>query len=384
MKVLLLIQAASMDDISILLKAFPPDTEYVMLTGSKLDFPGVKFIRTSPHDSISLSSRLKCWVRYYIEVSKWLKSEGKKEKIDLVYGNSNPPINSFLGLKAKKVLKVPFVYMNWDIYPQIIDETYSNKLISFVCGFWHRMNNKNYPRIDRMLTIAPVMAESINSPLKHKIEIGVVPIACNVDMLKPIAKKDNYFVAENNLLDKFVVLYSGKLGFGHNISAILGAAKLLKEYTDIVFLFIGKGPRCTEVQKCIDDGSTNVRLLPLQPNNVFPYSMASGDVGIVSQEEKLAHLFLPSKTYSMMACGMPVIGLCSENDDLNRLLSESKAGIPVIHANSQNVAAAILKLYKDSSLRVQMAHKARKLIENEYSELAVSEKYRNEIQKIMR
>ena len=40
----------------------------------------------------------------------------------------------------------------------------------------------------------------------------------------------------------------------------------------------------------------------------------------LTQEERLAHLFLPSKTYSMMACGMPVIGLCSNKDDLKELL----------------------------------------------------------------
>lgn len=384
MKVLLLIQAASMDDISILLKSFPTDTEFIMLTGSEIEFPQVKIIKTTSHDSSSLLGRLRCWCKYYLEVSEWVKKEGKLEHFDLIYGNSNPPINSILGVKLKKMLHTPYIYMNWDIYPQIIEESYSNIVVKAICKLWHRINNINYPKIERMLTIAPIMADSINKPLNKKIEIGVVPIACDVETLKPIPKINNTFVKEQGLFGKFIALYSGKLGYGHNISAILGAAELLRDYKDIVFLFIGKGPRCAEVKNYIDSGGTNVKLLPLQPNNVFPYSMASGDIGLVSQEESLAHLFLPSKTFSMMACGMPVIGLCSEKDDLNHLITESGTGIPVIHADANKVADAVLQLYKDAELRRKMGEKARNLIKNEYSEEAVAKKYRDEIYRILR
>ena len=43
--------------------------------------------------------------------------------------------------------------MNWDIYPQIIEETYSNIVVKIVCKIWHKMNCYIYPKIDKVITI---------------------------------------------------------------------------------------------------------------------------------------------------------------------------------------------------------------------------------------
>ena len=380
MKILILAQSASNDDIEIITRSLPSQTEYVLLTGSNVTLEGLKIIKTTPHDSRSLVSRLKCWFGYRKDVLKWAKS-AKNEHFDVIYANSNPPINSFLGLKLKKKFDAPVVYMNWDLYPQIIEETYPNFVIRTVCSFWHRLNSKNYPKIDQVITIGSVMSESINKPLKKKIDIDIVPIASDPEFLKPVAKEDNIFIKENGLEGKFIVLYSGKLGYGHNISAIIGAAELLRDNKDIVFVFIGKGPRCEEVNKAIQKGAENVRMYPFQPEEMFKYSMACGDVGIVSQEEKLAHLFLPSKTYSMMSCGMPVIGMCSDHDDLRKLL-ESGSGIAVPNATPEKIAEAVVDLYNNKEKRTEMGAKARNIIESEYSEEAVALKYRAVFDKV--
>ena len=384
MRVLILAQSATLSDIRILIKSLPESTECTLLSGSNVIMRQVHLVKTESHNPKSLSSRLKCWLAYGNDVLRWARTEGKNEKFDLIYANSNPPINSFLGSQLRKKYKAPFIYMNWDIYPQIVEETYDNIFIKFICSLWHKWNNRTYPQIDQMLTIGRVMAESINHPLQKNKDIHIVPIACDTEFLKPIPKEENVFIRENFLEDKFIVLYSGKLGYGHNIAAILGAAKILEEYDKILFVFIGKGPRCAEVERDIKSGAANVRLFPYQPLDKFPFSMASGDIGIVSQEEKLAHLFLPSKAYSMMACGMPIIGMCSERDDLNSLIKENNAGIPITHATAEKVAEAVLELYKNKSLREKMGKNARKTIEEKYSENAVSEKYRNEFLRVLK
>jgi len=375
MKILMLAQGASQDDISMIVTSFPADTEYTLLTGSECNVPNGRIVKTTPHDSRSLVSRFKCWIGYARDVMKWAKS-AKSEHFDVIYANSNPPVNSFLGCKLKKKFNAPFVYMNWDLYPQIVEETYSNFLVKAVCRVWHFFNSKNYPKIDRMVTIGPVMAESINKPLSKKIDIDIIPIASDPERLKPIAKEDNLFIKQNGLYGKFIVLYSGKLGYGHNISAILGAAELLKDNKDIMFVFIGKGPKCEEVNKSIEQGAENVRMFPFQDEEMFKYSIACGDLGIISQEETLAHLFLPSKTYSAMSCAMPVIGMCSEHDDLRNLIDKNEIGISVPHATPEKIRDAVLKLYNSPDTCAEMGARARKVIESEYTYEIVSEKYK--------
>lgn len=381
MRVLVLMQAATQDDIDVIVSAFPPETEILLLTGSNVSIPNGEIIKTVSHNPASLVSRLRCWLAYYEDVKKWASTE--KNGFDLIYANSNPPINSLLGLKMKKKFGAPFVYMNWDIYPQIIEESYPNIIIKFICKFWHFANNVNYKKIDQMLTIGSVMADTINAPLKNKINIGIVPMYVDTEVMQPIPKEENRFIIDNGLQGKFIVLYSGKLGFGHNIGAILVAAEKLKAYKDILFLFIGKGPKCEEVNQAISAGFTNVKMMPFQPYEMVRFSMASGDIGIVSQEEKLAHLFLPSKTYSMLSCGLPVIGLCSERDDLKYLLESTESGIALSNASGDDVADAVLKLYKNENLRKTMSQKARMTIEDNYSQSAISKKYGHEFAKVI-
>ena len=382
MRILFISQAIAQNELDQIVSAFPENSEITFLTGSPVSHPDVEIVKTASHDPASLKSRLICWMKYGRDVRSWAKQHAG-EHFDLIYGISNPPINAHLEVWLKKRFGAPCIYMNWDLYPQIIEGTYHNPVVQLICRIWHLYNSACYPKIDQMITIGSVMAESINAPLKRKIDIKIVPIACNTDLMRPRVSNGNPFLAEQNLEGKFIVLYSGKLGFGHNICCFLQAAELLRDYPDIVFLFIGKGPRCAEVEEAIRLGAKNVRMLPYQPEDVVPYSMASGDVGIVSQEKKIAHLFLPSKTYTMMACGMPVVGLCTEHDDLKRLIEDSHAGFAITEHDPQKVAACIKKLYQDRELQRMLAQNARTYVVSHFSEPAVIEQYRKVFQSVI-
>ncbi len=266
--------------------------------------------------------------------------------------------------------------MNWDLYPQIIAETMSQPLVQGICRLWQRWNSRAYPQVDAMLTIGEVMAQSLAAPLKTDVPIRVIPVSVDTERLQPIAKADNPFCREHGLTDKFVVLYSGKMGMGHNIECLLAAAQLLREYTDIVFVFIGNGEKQVLVEAAVQGGAANVRLFPLQDETVFPYSIACGDVGVVSQEALLAHLFMPSKTYSLMACGEAIVGIGTANDDLYTLLKGSGFGIPVTEATPAAVADAILALYKDRDRLNAMKSEARRTAVERYSNRAAAEAYR--------
>ena len=118
--------------------------------------------------------------------------------------------------------------MNWDLYPQAIRTSIHNPIASIACNAWSAWNNKHYPCIDQIITIGNVMASSMNDELKNKVPVKVIPIGVDTKRLKPIEKKENKFCIENGITDKFVVLYSGKMGIGHNIEMILEAADKIK------------------------------------------------------------------------------------------------------------------------------------------------------------
>lgn len=359
--------------VDLLSQALGENVHIDIMTGS-----GVRgsVIQSPKHDARSFKSRLICWWKHYWFVKLWAY-QNKEKKYDLIFAVSNPPINSYIGLSLKKRFNAPFVYMNWDLYPQVIEETIHNSIVKYICNVWNGWNSKNYPKINRILTIGSVMADSMQRPLNRSVEITVLPIAVDTDYLKPISKDANPFVKQYNLKDKFVVLYSGKMGIGHNIELILEAAVKLQSISQIQFVFIGEGPKYSVVERFIEENQCqNILLLPLQSNEVFPYSMACGDVGIVTQETKMAHLFMPSKTYSMMACGQAIIGLGTDKDDLYHLIQENEIGISITKQDSTILAEEIKHLFYKTSDLVKYQQNARIVAKEQFSLKIIKEKYR--------
>lgn len=364
-KVLIVSQVIPQWYVDVLTHSLGESVDIDIITGSEIR--GKNVIASPPHNAQSFKSRIVCWIKHLVFIKKWMR-KNKDRHYDLIFAISNPPINSYIGLMLKRQYKAPFVYMNWDLYPQVIEYGIKNPVVKCVCGIWHKWNRRNYPKIDRMLTIGKIMAETMNKGVDRNIPITVLPISVDMNLLHPVCKENNPFSQKYDLTDKFVVLYSGKMGMGHNIEIILEASSLLADVEDIRFVFIGDGPKYTVVQQFISEHkSRNVLLLPLQPNEIFPYSMACGDIGIVSQEASMAHLFMPSKTYSMMACEEAIIGICSGHDDLHSLITDHDIGVSMTDTNAKTLASIIKQLYDNSNQLNQYKSNARKVVKQFYS-----------------
>lgn len=382
MKILVLNQNLGSGEAEQLSKIFEQDQVYLLTGSTPRAQDNITIYQTAPHDPRSLKSRFICWIKYRKDVRKFMK-QNKNLKFDLVYATSNPPINSFLGVWCKKKTKAKFVFMNWDIYPHVVEKSTGNPIVHFICKGWHFLNNCTFPKIDKIVTLGEVMAKSINKPLKKKQDIAVIPYPCDPDFMKPIPKDENRFIKEQGLEGKFVVQYSGKLGLGHNIPLLLDAAKELKDQKDILFLFVGKGPGCDFVQAAIDNGATNVKLLPHQPDDIFQMSMAAGDVGLVSQEDKMSELFMPSKTFNMMACGMPILAVCNKDNDLYNTVINNNAGVCPESLTAKDIASCVLDLYENKEKCLEMGKNARLAAENVYSKASVLQKFKELFRDVM-
>ena len=103
-------------------------------------------------------------------------------------------------------------------------------------------------------------------------------------------------------------MYSGNLGLAHSFDEFLEAARRLRERPDIVFLFVGDGPRKAEVQAARDsEGLTNIRLLDPVPREWLHASLSLADVHLISMRPEMNGIVVPGKLYGAMAAGRPVV-----------------------------------------------------------------------------
>jgi glycosyltransferase involved in cell wall biosynthesis len=137
---------------------------------------------------------------------------------------------------------------------------------------------------------------------------------------------------------------------------------------EFIFLFIGEGGKKAKLEKMvIDYGLTNVQFLPFQDHRMLPHSLSAADVAIVSLEEGINGLAMPSKLYTILASGTPVLAFCDPNSDIAEILDASHAGFVFRHDDIDRFVEKLNELKGDRLLLQKMKINARRYFEEHFT-----------------
>jgi colanic acid biosynthesis glycosyl transferase WcaI len=107
----------------------------------------------------------------------------------------------------------------------------------------------------------------------------------------------------------------------------------------------------------------------------LPEVLASADISIVSLRRGIGTESLPSKTFSILASGRPVIACVDENSETSNLIQMADAGICVPPENLPDLIRAILKLKGDEELRSRMGYNGRRWAQSRHSPDSAAEQF---------
>lgn len=301
------------------------------------------------YDRTSLFRRAFSWLRYTIFAFQKVicaKSD------DLIVFCSNPPLLSFVGAAALQLRPLNFVTIVHDIYPDTLTRFTKIKETFPLVLVWTAVNHFFYQNNISVQTLSPGMAktlanqfQSVRNPPKA---VQVVFPWADPNFIKPLEKTKNPLAKKLEQVGKTTVLYSGNLGISHDIDSMLQAALILREHKDINFLFIGEGEKwkdANEFQKKHE--LDTVKVLPFQPQEVLPHSLALADIALVSMEKEAEGLMVPSKTFYNMAAGAAIIGLCTPGSDLARIIKIADCGLSLASGSPIQLAMKILELHRN-------------------------------------
>ncbi len=294
------------------------------------------------YDRSSTLNRIKTWLAGTWGIFRLLKDNGDTEFLI----TSNPPLAPLLPLlRARK-----FSLLIWDIWPDALVHTRTLSAGNPLVRAWKFLNKKAFARAEQIFTISEGMAE-ILAQYAPRERISVIPCWADVKLLKPMAKAENRFIKAHGLGGKFVVMYSGNIGNTHRVEALVDIAKKLRDIDDIVFVIIGEGGKKELVKRRVaESGLTNVVMLPFQPREMLPHSLAAADVGVVTLDETSSQVSVPSKTYSMLAVGAPLLCLAGEKSELAKLVGSHDVGA-CFSPDAVSEAANWLRALKNSPSR---------------------------------
>jgi colanic acid biosynthesis glycosyl transferase WcaI len=198
----------------------------------------------------------------------------------------------------------------------------------------------------------------------------------DLDFIKPLSKENNYFIKENNLTDKFVILYAGNIALTQPLETLIDAGALLQNIPDIVVVIIGKKEALIRLKKyCEKINCKNVILKPFQPREKLSEMLSAADIGIVIQKSNVIDFNLPSKIPVLLASGCPIIGSVPFSGTAARAIKNSGGGVIVEPENPHVLANQIKDFYSNRKKLEILSKQGRKYAENYYCFKSALNKY---------
>ena len=300
----------------------------------------------------------------------------RAKDIDLIYLASTPPIQGVLGGGLKKIKKVPFVYNLQDIFPDSLAGTGLAKKGGLLWKIGRVIENFTYRNADKIIVISEDFKRNIMAKGVPEEKIVVVYNWVDEEAVKHVSREDNkLFDAYGLDRSKFYITYSGNIGLTQNMDMLLEVAKELEMNPDIHFVLIGEGAYKKRVEEIIAENNiNNVTLLPFQPYEDISHVFSLGDAGLVISKPGVGENSVPSKTWSILSASRPVLANFDENE-LKSIVTENQCGIFTKAGDKEAFKQAILRLYENRELCVEMGRNGREFILKNLTRAVGTQKY---------
>ena len=292
-------------------------------------------------------------------------------RVDGVLAMSPPLTLGLIGWHTKLFRGGKLVFNIQDIFPDAAIETgaiTNKKIISFAS--W--LERTSYKCSDSVVLLSDDLANNVQSKLEQKFHkrVKVIPNFVDTRAITPMSRMTKYRT-ELRIDDALVVMYAGNVGFSQSLEMLVSAAR---ELPQLIFVINGEGAARESLKKSAH-GLSNVRFGDYQDVSRLSEVLATGDIHVVPLKRGLGSVSVPSKTYSILASGRPVLAAVDLDTEVPRILAAADAGVCVEPDNSAAFISALRAMTLDPKTLSEMGERGRKWVENHASPASVAQRY---------
>ncbi len=279
-------------------------------------------------------------------------------QVDVILAMTDPPVAGIAGAAVARITGRPFVYNIRDMYPDMAvggGIVQPGKWIER----WESLHRRALRHAARVIVLGDdmrerILAKGVSPERVAVVRDGTLLLASTPDPSNPEVQR---VMREIRGGFPFVALHAGNLGFYGAWSTLIEAAKILRN-ENIGFVFVGEGAQKRKLEEAAA-GLANVRFLPFRPAAQIPSVMMAGDVHLITIRRGLEGVVVPSKLYSTLAAGRPVLAVAPANSDAARIVTQSGCGMAADPDDPVAVAQALRRLRDDSAGLAEMSARAR-------------------------
>jgi glycosyltransferase involved in cell wall biosynthesis len=281
-------------------------------------------------------------------------------RFDVVVTLTTPPIIGLVGTILRKFKKSKHVYWSMDLHPDASIALGRMSTRNPVVRLLARLSDSVYRAADKVVVLGPYMADRIAAKGVRSERLAPIPVWSRRDEVYPMPRFGHPLREELGLVDKFVAMYSGNLGIAHSFEEFLAAALALRGRDDIVFLYVGDGPRLDEVRRFqAEHALDNIRFMKYFPREHLHASLTLADVHLISMRSEMTGIVVPGKLYGVMASGRPALFVGPAHCESADTVRDSGCGITVRLGDPAGVVDALTRLASDPELVEDLGRRGR-------------------------
>ena len=358
------------------LVGYPKEYSKLKRVKKKEDLDGIR-IRRVKYLQLSRVNKIGRLINYFSFTISALLHIRILKKYESVIVYSNPPVLPIIPLIAKKRYGTKIVFVAYDVYPEVAYASNSLAKGSLIDKAMGKINQNLYKNADVVVCLTDEMQDFL---IQHRsgLDRSRTKTIPNWAHEKKAKKESNAYKQFGYKENQFIISYFGNMGTCQDVDTMMEAARLLKEDDRFCFLIIGHGNKQELVKKTIANaGLQNVKVYDFLTGNPFEQAVAISSCCIVSLENGLIGTCAPSKYYSYLQGGKPILAVVEERSYIKKEIEEEKIGYSVRVGDGEGLKNAIIRMFEEPDEMKKMGERARQLYEKNYAYEISMIKYKN-------
>jgi len=342
------------------------------------DFNGIKVFHIPLKKHKSTLLRMLSFI-YWHKISFFVGLFLKRP--DVILTPSPPLTSGLLAILLAKLKRAKTIYNVQEIYPDLLINLGHLKN-TFTINFLKKLEHFVYNNSNAVSTIDKQFYDTIKPRIKKESSLHIIPNFVDTDLYVTESSTilPYEFLSEPGFTN---MLYAGNIGLAQEWDLVLNLAKEIKN-EPITIWIIGEGIKKEYLKTQIEKHQlSNIKLLPYQDRKYMPAINLFADFHFIAMDKNMENEGFPSKVYSIMASGRPMVIVSSENTPITSFLNETDTSLLVTDHSLSGFKNAVLKLARDKELRISLGANGRKIIDQDYTKEKVINQYVTLFEKIV-
>lgn len=294
------------------------------------------------------------------------------KNVDVILSPSPPLTIGLINLWLGRIKRCKVIYNVQEIYPDIL-----GKSKGFVYNVLHRIENKIYSKSDAVTTIDETFYNTIINRFRDKEKLHIIPNFVNTFIYHPNVSTDildKIVFPENNNIK---LIYAGNIGFAQDWDTLIQLSQKTKGL-NVEYYVIGEGVKKSELEKSKKTlDLNNLHIINYMPRQIMPAILSYSDIQFIFMNPEMERQGFPSKVYTIMACGKPLLVSSGKDTAITNFLINTGCAKLITDDSIENKTDEMVKWL--SSIDREILHKmgecGEQIIKNHYTKEIITSQY---------